>query len=45
MTNLLRGILAVFALLGLLAVTACDDKSEQSSTETTTETTTESATT
>ena len=46
MTNLLKGILAVFALVGLLAVSACDDApEEQSTTETTTETTTESATT
>jgi hypothetical protein len=37
--------MAVFALMGLLAVAACDDAEEQTTTETTTEPTTESATT
>jgi hypothetical protein len=41
MSRFLSGILAVFALLGLLAVAACDQGEEQ---QTTTETTTEGAT-
>ncbi len=45
MTSLLKGILAVFALMGLLAVAACDDAEEQTTTEPTAETTAESATT